>query len=81
MPAKSIANLKPGTVRVLMKSDHQQIIIEVENKGNPLRKNKRINSSNVFIKSIIHVVAKAFKQEPVLVFLLQETLLNCTEEP
>ncbi|MFE0557037.1 sensor histidine kinase [Paenibacillus sp. NPDC058910] len=29
-------SVKPGTVRVLMKSDHQQIKIEVENKGNPL---------------------------------------------
>jgi signal transduction histidine kinase len=31
-----LANLKPGTVRVLMRSDNQQIKIEVENKGNPL---------------------------------------------
>ncbi|MGO4786680.1 sensor histidine kinase [Paenibacillus sp. 2KB_20] len=29
-------SVKPGTVRVLMRSDHQQIKIEVENKGNPL---------------------------------------------
>lgn len=27
---------KPGTVRVMMKSDHRHIIIEIENKGNPL---------------------------------------------
>ncbi|OZB90704.1 cell wall metabolism sensor histidine kinase WalK [Paenibacillus sp. XY044] len=29
-------SLKPGNVRVMMKSDHRYITIEIENKGNPL---------------------------------------------
>ncbi|MFM9278440.1 sensor histidine kinase [Paenibacillus jiagnxiensis] len=29
-------SVKPGTVRILMKSSHEQIHIEIENKGNPI---------------------------------------------
>ncbi|MNH91002.1 Sensor histidine kinase YycG [compost metagenome] len=44
-------SLKPGTVRILMKSDNKQISIEVENKGNPLTQEQESKLFDRFYKA------------------------------